>query len=251
MKVLVTGGAGFIGSHIVESHLNKGDEVWAVDSLLTGKKENIESFIPSSSFRFEKADILSWEKLKEAVAWADRIYHMAAVVGQKYVVAHPIDVLATNIKTCDLILSYAAEQKVKPQVLIASSSGVYGERQYTEFNEETMLHIQSSAFIQDNYSISKIVNEMTALSYVYSYKVPCVIARIFNTIGTRQTGEYGMVVPSLVRQALTGKPLTVYGDGKQTRSFCHVHDTIRAFDILLNDPSCHGEIMNIGNDRET
>ncbi len=250
MNILITGGSGFIGSNLAKYHLEKKDHVWVIDSLITGKKENIEPFLSSSFFTFTKADICSYEEMEKAVLWADRIYHMAAILGQKYVIKHPVEVIEVNIKTTERVLQLASRSAKKPQVLIASSSGVYGERKGKDFIEDSVLHIEPQYFLQENYSLGKIANEMMALSYIHETGLPCVITRIFNAIGSNQTDRYGMVVPSLIKQALQGKDLTVYGDGKQTRSFCHVQDIIEGMDTLLNTKSCHGQIINIGSDRE-
>lgn len=246
MNILITGGAGFIGSHLASYHLQKKDRVWVVDSLVTGRQENIAGLFSHPDFQFDLSAIDTWKNAKKAIAWADRIYHMAAIVGQKYVVTHPMEALGDNIEMCNHILKLAAQSPNKPKVLIASSSEVYGMMAIDKAHEDAILEMEPMRFLQKNYACAKLVAEMMALSCLHSKGLPCVIARIFNTIGPNQTGRYGMVVPSFIKAALEGKPLTIYGDGTQTRSFCHVKDTIRALDILLDTPAAVGQIINVG-----
>jgi UDP-glucose 4-epimerase len=250
MRILVTGGAGFIGSHLVEYHLNKEDEVWAIDNLSTGSKENIHPFTAFSTFRFENADLMRWEKLPEAIKWADSCYHMAAIVGQMKVIEHPVSVISENIKTCERILETAAHHNPSCKILVASSSEVYGKSGKSSFKENAQIDFSSGEYVQGNYPASKFVNELMALSYAKELNLSCVIVRLFNTIGPRQTGRYGMVVPRFVAQAIRQQPITIYGDGTQTRSFCSVHDVVRMLELLLNLPAAKGEIINVGDDKE-
>jgi UDP-glucose 4-epimerase len=250
MHVLVTGGAGFIGSHIVEHHLAKGDQIHVVDDLSTGSLANLQPFLDHPGFRFDEADILIWDGLAQAAAWADRIYHMAAVVGMYRVLEEPIQVLATNVAGTERLLRATLAGGWRPQVLIASSSEVYGPMATEELEEGADLHIRSGAVIRWNYAVSKLTDEALALSYYRKHNLPITIARLFNTIGPRQTARYGMVVPNFVRQALDGAAITVFGDGDQTRCFCDARDTVVFFDRLLDNPAAHGEIVNVGNERE-
>jgi UDP-glucose 4-epimerase len=250
MKILVTGAAGFIGSHIVSKHLKIGDCVWGIDNFFSGKNENIDPFRNNSNFRFDKQDITTWDGLKEAVQWSERIYHMAAIIGQFFVIANPIEVLTNNIRGCERILSLASEVNKQTRILIASSSSVYNDIKEGFFTEDLPLLVDSEYYCQASYPVSKIVNELFAISYMQKKQVHCTIARIFNSIGTRQSSRYGMVVPRFIEQALRGEPITVYGDGSQTRSFCNVEDTIEGLHLLLENPSCNGEIVNVGNDYE-
>lgn len=251
MHILVTGGCGFIGSHLVEYHLTKGDMVHAVDDLSTGSLNNILPFQSNPNFRVDQADILTWDGLYEAVDWADRVYHMAAVVGVFRVLAEPIKVLATNIPGCERVLRAAVASKWMPRVLIASSSEVYGNTEHNHaFKESDNLQINSAAQNRWNYAISKIADEAFGLSYARRLNLPVTIIRFFNTIGPRQTGRYGMVLPRFIEQALSNTPITVYSDGKQTRSLCDVRDTVRILDILANSTSSIDEIVNVGFDQE-
>lgn len=251
MNIFVTGGAGFIGSHVVKHHLGKGDKVWIVDDLSAGRKENLGSSINSPSLRFDVQDILNWDNgLREAVAWADRIYHMVAVVGQKAVIADPWNVLKVNIRGCERLLEAMPRAKKGAQLLIASSSSVYGHDAKTTYREDAELKVMSGEYIQQSYSLSKLMNEELALVYSHQKGFSCTIARLFNVVGLHQTGRYGMVIPNFVQQALKGQPLTVHGDGKQTRSFCNALDAVAAMDLLLSTPHKNGEIVNVGSDRE-
>lgn len=251
--ILVTGGAGFIGSNIIAHHLLKGDHVWAIDNLQTGRQENIGQFLKNSSFRFEKADLRNWTNMDEAVNWADRVYHMAADVGQRYVISHPIDTLSNNINSYELILKAIAKSSNRPRLVLASTSELYAHRTETTdhmSSEDEMLIFPSGKFIQQTYAGGKYINELMTLAYVNEKDLHCAIARIYNTIGMNQTSSYGMVFPTFIEQALANQPLTVYGDGLQTRSFCNVKDTVEALEQLLENNSAKGEIVNVGNDVE-
>ncbi len=250
MHVLITGGAGFIGSHLVEYHLAKGDKVQVVDDLSTGSRENIAPFLGKPEFHFVQADILTWPELEKAAAWADRIYHMAAVVGVYRVLADPIKVLATNIAGTERLLRAISKGGWEPHVIIASSSEVYGHSAARELREDAELIIQSGARSRWNYAVSKLADEALGISYARKDGVPITIVRFCNTIGPRQTGRYGMVVPRFINQAIQNKPLTVYGDGTQTRSFCDARDTVVALDLLASNDASAGEIVNVGNNRE-
>jgi UDP-glucose 4-epimerase len=262
LHVLVTGGAGFIGSNLVEFHLGKGDKVHVVDDLSTGSLGNIEAFQSHPRFRFTQADILVWDDLYKSVAWADRIYHMAAVVGVHKVLAEPIHCLATNIAGCERVLRAASANGWKPQIVLPSTAEVYGEAtagggaqlslaaDFSGYREDAELVVGSTAIKRWNYPISKITNEALGLSYGQAFGMEVLIARLFNSIGPRQTGRYGMVLPRFVKQAVAGEPITVYGDGLQTRSFCDVRDTVALLDALASHPGSAGEIINVGNNRE-
>ena len=250
MHVLVTGGAGFIGSHLVERHLARGDHVHAVDDLSTGNVENIRPFLDHPHFRFEEADVLTWANIEKVATWADRVYHLAAVVGVYRVIAEPTKVLATNIAACERLLRAIASGSWKPQVVIASSSEVYGHNEVGVLDEDMDLRVSTRAGTRWNYSVSKIADEALGLSYARKFGIPVVLGRFFNTVGPRQTGRYGMVLPRFVQQAVRGEPITIYGSGNQTRSFCDVRDTVVALDLLAQHATPDGLVVNVGNDQE-
>ena len=250
MHVLITGGAGFIGSHLAEYHLVCGDSVHVVDNLSTGSFDNIRPMLGNSAFRFDEADILTWDGLKNAVGWADRIYHMAAIVGVKKVLADPEAVMATNMAGTERVLRAIHTDRWNPQVVIASSSEVYGFNTNHSFSETDDVVLRSGGQLRWCYAVTKLADEFLAFAYVRKYGMNVVVARLFNTIGPHQTGQYGMVVPTFIKQAVANTPLTVYGDGTQTRSFCDVRDTVVALDLLASSPATKGEIVNVGNNQE-
>ncbi|MGF2736281.1 NAD-dependent epimerase/dehydratase family protein [Marinobacter sp. DUT-1] len=251
MHILVTGGAGFIGSNIAEYHLKRGDKVHVVDNLSTGSEANVAAFIGNPNFRFDQADIVTWDGLDTAVAWADRIYHMAAVVGVYRVLSEPVGTMATNIAGTERLLRSVNRDSWAPQVILASSSEVYGPHTEPRLTEDDSLIIQSGAPLRWNYAISKLADEGFGLAYAREHDIPVIIARFFNTVGPRQTGRYGMVVPRFVQKAVANEPITVFGDGEQSRSFCDVRDTVVALDRLASMPDLpNGEIVNVGSDRE-
>lgn len=253
MHILITGGAGFIGSNLAKFHLDKGDEVWVVDNLQTGRIINIEPFKNDKKFKFSENDLCNWDELEKAVLWADRIYHLAATIGQRQVLANPLGTMTNNIKGCEVILEAMKKTNSKARLLITSTSELYvhsDEDPDGRVTETTVLKFYSGKYRQESYPLSKFINELMLLGYAESYGMHCTIARIFNTIGINQRSTYGMVVPTFVEQALANKPLTVFGDGEQTRSFSDVRDTIQALYLLLESDSTKGEIINVGNDSE-
>lgn len=250
MHVLITGGAGFIGSHLAERHLAQGDQVYVVDNLSTGSLNNLDAFRGHPGFRFAEADILDWDDLDQAVAWADRIYHMAAVVGVKKVLEDPVAVMATNMSGTERILRAIQSGGWNPQVIIASTSEVYGFNEKDSFAETDHIVLPSAGRLRWAYAVTKLTDEFLAFAYARKYKLNIVVVRLFNTIGPNQVGHYGMVVPSFVKQAVHNDPLTVYGEGRQTRSFCDVRDTVVALDMLAACPEAWGEVVNVGNDQE-
>lgn len=250
MHVLVTGGAGFIGSHLVDLHLSRGDKVHVVDNLSTGSKRNLAVPAGNKNLHVDYEDIRTWKGLHEVVAWSDRIYHMAAVVGVKRVLDDPVGVLATNVSGTDRLLRAVNEGGWNPSCILASSSEVYGVSPADRFDESADLVFRSGSRLRWTYAVTKMMDEFYALAYHRCYGQNICVARLFNTIGPRQVGTYGMVVPRFVQQAVDGRPITVYGDGTQTRSFCDVRDTIRALDALASTDASSGRIVNVGNARE-
>lgn len=250
MHVLITGGAGFIGSHIAEFHLQKGDKVFVVDDLSTGSLDNLNAWKDNQQIEFEKTNLLTWHQLDDACHWADRIYHMAAIVGMFKILEDPVGVLETNILACERILKIAASSEQPPQILIPSSSSVYGANTNLPHRESDLVTLKAEGSSRWGYAISKLANELFAKAYVSKNNSPIWIVRLFNVIGPHQTGRYGMVVPRFVKQVLQGGPITVYGDGTQTRSFSDVRDIVAMLDKLINTPAAMGKIINVGNDRE-
>lgn len=250
MHVLITGGAGFIGSHLVGLHLSRGDKVHVVDNLSTGSRANLAGYRDNKNLHVDFEDIRAWPGLREAVAWADRVYHMAAVVGVKRVLENPIRVLETNVSGTERLLNTIHDVGWNPACIIASSSEVYGFSSADRFKESSDLVFQSGSRLRWTYAVTKLVDEFYAMSYQRYYSQNICVVRLFNTIGPRQVGTYGMVVPTFVRQAVKGIPITVYGTGRQTRSFCDVRDTTRALDALASNAESFGEIVNVGNDHE-
>ena len=251
MHVLITGGAGFIGSHLVELHLARGDKVHVVDDLSTGSVDNLKPFLGKDDFHFDAADLLTWPQLERVAAWADRIYHLAAVVGVYRVLAEPTKVLAVNIAAFERLLRAVHNSGWKPQLVLASSSEVYGHNDQEILREDQDLVISTRAGTRWNYSVSKIADEALCMSFAKHFGIPTVIARFFNTVGPRQSGRYGMVIPRFIDQAIRGDNITVFGGGRQTRSFCDVRDTVAALDQVAGHASTPDVmVVNVGNDRE-
>ena len=242
---LVTGGAGFIGSHLAELLLREGWEVYALDDLSTGSIDNVERLRRHPLFHFVVDSVLSPSVVGELVHKCDVVYHLAAAVGVRLIIDEPVRTLVTNIQGTENVLEYCG--RFGKRVLIASTSEVYGDHRVTRGLSETDRRIYGPTTARRwAYADSKAIDEFLALAHHQERDLDCVIARIFNTVGPRQTGRYGMVIPRFVESALTGQPLEVHGDGTQTRCFCHVQDTIRALADLMEARSISGEIFNIG-----
>lgn len=244
MRFLVTGGAGFIGSHLCEELLQRGDHVHVLDDLSTGAIENIGHLKgePGFSYTIDSAD--NGSLVAELVDEADAVYHLAAAVGVELIVESPVRTIETNVHCTEIILAQAAKKK-RP-VFIASTSEVYGKSRDLPFRETGDLVMGPTRNGRWSYACSKALDEFLALAYWRERRVPVVVGRLFNTVGPRQSGRYGMVIPRLVRQALAGEPLTVFGDGTQRRCFCHVGDVVRALASLLPCEAAYGEVFNIG-----
>ena len=251
MNILITGGAGFIGSNVVECHLDRGDEVVAVDDLSTGSLANIEDFGANPRFRFVHADIGDWDGLAAAVKVADRVYHLAAVVGMFRVQREPVRVMQVNVGATERLLGAIASSSRKPHTVIASSSSVYSHSHSRDLREDDELIYLPRKGGLTGYALSKLTNEIQAMAYQQEHNLHVTVPRLFNAVGPRQTGTYGFVLPRFVNQALAGEPLTVFGDGTQTRSFCDVRDTVAALDLLADTEAASGQPVNVGNARET
>jgi len=247
-RALITGGAGFIGSHLTERLLERGDEVFVIDNLWTGKLANLARIQGHERLHLVVDTILNESVMNELIFKADRVYHLAAAVGVRNVMDHPVETLEVNVKGTEVVLRLA--NRFKKKAFIASTSEIYGkhvEHDLSEDNNRVMGTVKKRRWA---YACSKTLDEFLALAYFDEKKLPVVIGRLFNTVGPRQTGRYGMVLPGFVQSALLGKPITVYGDGNQTRSFMHVDDAVGAIIRLMDDPSAEGEIYNVGNDQE-
>ncbi len=248
MKVLITGGAGFIGSHLAERLLTQGHEVFIIDNLWTGRLSNLAKIQNHKQLHFVVDTILDEAVMNEMVFKIDQIYHLAAAVGVKKIMDHPVETLDTNVKGTEVVLRLA--NRFKKKVFIASTSEVYGkhvEHNLSEDDNRVMGTVKKRRWA---YACSKTLDEFLALAYFDEKKLPVVIGRLFNTVGPRQTGQYGMVLPTFVQAALLGKPITVYGDGTQSRSFTHVYDVVDAITKLMDEPAAEGDVFNVGNEAE-
>jgi UDP-glucose 4-epimerase len=246
--VLVTGGAGFIGSHLVERLLAAGKAVVVLDDFSTGSRANLAGFDQNPKLRLIEGKISTCAELAGLVAGAESIYHLAAAVGVDLVVRSPIHVLATNLTETQVLLEAAAQHQVP--TLIASTSEVYGKSEKEAFQEDDDLIIGSPQHARWSYACSKLMDEFWALAYAKERALPVVIVRMFNTVGPRQTGKFGMVLPRFIAAAKAGTPIRVFGDGRQSRCFCYIADTIEALVRLQNTPAARGQIVNIGNTEE-
>jgi UDP-glucose 4-epimerase len=248
MRVLITGGAGFVGSHLAEALLERGDEVFALDDLSTGSIENITHLKPHPKFHYVIDTVTNEPVLAELVDRCDVVVHLAAAVGVKLIVEAPVHTIETNVHGTEVVLKLA--NKKKKLVLIASTSEVYGKSTTVPFREDADLVLGPSDKHRWAYACSKLIDEFLALAYWKERKLPVIIVRLFNTVGPRQTGQYGMVIPNFVQQALAGRPITVFGDGTQSRSFTYVGDVVRAMVALIDEPRAVGQVFNIGNGHE-
>ena len=248
INALVTGGAGFIGSFLCNDLLDRGYKVYAVDNLSTGSLDNIEHLQDNCNFSFDVGSILDEELINKLVASCDIVFHLAAAVGVRLIIEKPVDTIETNVLGTEIILKLANKHDKK--VLITSTSEVYGKNEKVPFKETDDSVYGPTIKSRWSYACSKAVDEFLTLAYYHEKKLPGVIVRLFNTIGPRQTGQYGMVVPTFVKQALLNHDITVFSDGKQTRSFTDVRDVTSALIDLTNTPKAFGQVFNIGNNRE-
>jgi UDP-glucose 4-epimerase len=248
MRYLITGGAGFVGSHLAEELLRRDHEVYAIDDLSTGAINNIQHLKTHPRFHYVIDTVNNVQVTAELVDTCDAVFHLAAAVGVKLIVESPVRTIETNIRCTEILLSLANKKK-KP-VFITSTSEVYGKSSVFPFREDGDLVMGPTLKGRWSYACSKAIDEFLALAYWKEKRLPTIVARLFNTVGPRQTGHYGMVIPTFVRQALAGKPITVYGDGTQSRCFGHVRDVVRALATLMETPRAYGEVFNIGNNQE-
>ena len=248
MKVLITGGAGFIGSHLAERHLGLGDDVYVVDDLSTGSMANIQHLKIHPQFAYSIDSVTNTHLMAELVDLCDVIYHLAAAVGVRLIMESPVRTIETNVRGTEIVLQLAETKRKR--VLLTSTSEVYGKREQVPFREDDDLVWGPTNKSRWSYACSKAIDEFLAIAYWRERKVPTVIARLFNTVGPRQTGRYGMVIPNFVVQALTGADITVFGDGTQTRCFTHVDDAVDALVGIAAHPDANGEVYNVGGSDE-
>ncbi|MFQ5502506.1 MAG: GDP-mannose 4,6-dehydratase [Phycisphaerae bacterium] len=248
MKALITGGAGFIGSHLGERLLRTGHQVVALDDLSTGSLHNLASIIDNANFRFVHDDVRNSETLHVLVSEADVVFHLAAAVGVQLIVDRPVHTIETNIHGSEMVLGIA--NKFRKPVLIASTSEVYGKSEQVPFREDDDTVLGSTKFSRWSYACSKAIDEFLALAYHQQYGLPAVVVRFFNTVGPRQTGQYGMVIPRFVERALRNETLLIYGTGKQRRCFGYVGDVVDAVIDLMNSKEAAGRVYNIGSTEE-
>jgi UDP-glucose 4-epimerase len=246
--VLITGGAGFVGSHLSEALLERGDEVFVLDNLSTGSIDNIVHLKARPKFHYTIDSVTNEPVLAELLDRCDVVVHLAAAVGVKLIVEQPVHTIETNVHGTEVVLKHA--NKKKKLVLIASTSEVYGKSGDVPFREDADLVLGPTGKHRWAYACSKMIDEFLALAYWKEKKLPVIIVRLFNTVGPRQTGQYGMVIPNFVRQALARQPITVFGDGTQSRSFTYVGDVVRAMVALIDDPRAVGQVFNIGSGQE-
>jgi UDP-glucose 4-epimerase len=248
MRYLITGGAGFIGSHLADELLARGDQVHVLDDLSTGSMSNIRHLKGRPRFDYTIESASTSPVVAELVDEADAVYHLAAAVGVELIVESPVRTIETNVHCTEVVLEQANKKK-KP-VFIASTSEVYGKSTQLPFREDGDLLLGPTHTGRWSYACSKAIDEYLAIAYWRERQLPTVVGRMFNTVGPRQTGRYGMVIPTLARQALAGRPLTVHGDGSQRRCFCHVKDTVRALADLMRREEAYGEVYNLGGTQE-
>ncbi|HEX8775512.1 MAG TPA: GDP-mannose 4,6-dehydratase [Pyrinomonadaceae bacterium] len=248
MRILITGGAGFIGSHLSDAYLERGDDIFIIDDLSTGSIENIAHLKANPRFHYTIDSVHNQPVVAELVDQCDVIFHLAAAVGVKLIVESPVRTIETNVRGTEVILALANKKK-KP-VLVASTSEVYGLSMDVPFREDGNLVMGATTKGRWSYACSKAIDEFLALAYWREKKLPTRVVRLFNTVGPRQTGQYGMVIPTFVRQALAGRPITVYGDGTQTRCFGYVGDVVGALIKLMDHEGAVGEVFNIGSNEE-
>jgi UDP-glucose 4-epimerase len=248
LRILITGGAGFIGSYLSGAYLSRGDEVYVIDDLSTGSLANIKPFSQNPLFHFVNDTILNREAMLELTGICDVVAHLAAAVGVKLIIDEPLKSIHTNIVGTEIVLELA--NKFRKKTFLASTSEIYGRNSQVPLHEADTRVYGPTHLARWSYAATKAMDEFLALAYYRTKQLPIIIARFFNTVGPRQTGQYGMVIPRFVGQALRNEPITVYGDGNQTRNFTYVEDVVRGVVGLIDDPRAVGEIFNIGGEGE-
>lgn len=248
MRILITGGAGFIGSHLSDAYLERGDEVFIIDDLSTGSIDNIAHLRKHPRFQYTIDSVHNVPAVAELIDQCDVVFHLAAAVGVKLIVESPVHTIETNVRGTEVVLAQANKKKKK--VLVASTSEVYGLSTEVPFKEDGNLVMGATTKGRWSYACSKAIDEFLALAYWREKKLPTIVVRLFNTVGPRQTGQYGMVIPTFVKQALAGRPITVYGSGEQTRCFGYVKDVVGALVKLMDKDESVGQVFNIGSDEE-
>lgn len=244
MRVLITGGAGFIGSHLADYYWNNGNEVWVIDNLSTGSLDNINHLRGKERFELAIENVLNTDKLLEYIGTVDVVFHMAAAVGVQYILDNPLSSIETNIQGTENVLKYC--NKFRKKVVLASSSEVYGKSDRQPYSETDDVTYGNSTTWRWSYAAAKLIDEFMGIAYHRNKHLPVTIVRLFNTVGPRQTGRYGMVIPRFVEQALQNKPITVYGDGNQSRTFTYVTDVVKCLVKLIDLPESEGEVFNLG-----
>ncbi len=248
MKILITGGAGFVGSHLADKLIGEGHEITVIDDLSTGRYQNIEHLEGGENFRLIIDTVLNASLMEELVRETDRVFHMASAVGVKLIMEHPVKTIETIFRGTDVVLSFCS--RYRKRVLIPSTSEVYGKGYSIPFKEDDDLLTGSTDKHRWAYACAKTLDEFLALAHWKETRLPVVVVRLFNTVGPRQTGQYGMVVPNFVKAALKGEPLTVHGDGEQARCFGHVLDVVEGLTKAIETPECFGQVINLGNAEE-
>jgi UDP-glucose 4-epimerase len=248
LRILITGGAGFIGSHLSDAYIERGDEVFCIDDLSTGSIDNIAHLKSNARYHYTIDSVHNQPVVAELIDQCDVVFHLAAAVGVKLIVESPVRTIETNVRGTEVVLAQANKKKKK--VLVASTSEVYGLSTEVPFREDGNLVMGATTKGRWSYACSKAIDEFLALAYWREKKLPTVVVRLFNTVGPRQTGQYGMVIPTFVKQALAGRPITVYGTGEQTRCFGYVGDVVGALTRLMDEEKAVGEVFNIGSSEE-
>ena len=248
MKILITGGAGFVGSHLADKLISEGDEITVIDDLSTGRYSNVAHLEDKPGFRLIIDTVLNEKLMEELIRETDRVYHMASAVGVKLIMERPVRTIETIFRGTDVVLGFCS--RYRKRVLIPSTSEVYGKGASVPFREDDDLLTGATDKHRWAYACAKTLDEFLALAHWKETRLPVVVVRLFNTVGPRQTGQYGMVVPRFVHAALRNEPIEVHGDGTQSRCFGHVLDVVDGLTKLLEDPNCFGQVINVGNDQE-